>query len=458
MRRVDLRSSRPPGDRAPGIGCKIAFVFRGQRVLLQRRHLNHHNLERSRTSEATKVDGVFLRWREPTENACRSVDFGTFSLNFLLMFRVINSALPAQPSRPEQIHTTACPRHCFAFYRLDSQEEPVPSLTKSPPSTASSPHPSPMPPEPSSPDWAMLSDDLRALVLSTGPLPLERLSGAYKAMHGKPFKLHGHKLQQSLDSGKLQGVRYDASNLTLALEDTTTAGKTTAPPAGKVPSSPDWARLSKGLRSLVATKGPLLLEIVGEVYKSVFGQPLDSHLRGHDLKMSLESGNLRGVRYNASNGKMEVDDTPVMPAKGSGPPAKPKTAKPLHGTKANPVKHLAVEELGRTTGPAPEEGQRRRPISKGGSAAIPPTTSDEISSCSSTSDPESLYLLIDSPNSWRESLATLRSGGARGSTLQHICSKGMVVMQLNGDQLGSAAGEISLIKVRESIFCVPVDE
>ena len=57
------------------------------------------------------------------------------------------------------------------------------------------------------------------------------------------------------------------------------------------------------------------------------------------------------------------------------------------------------------------------------------------------------YLLIDSPTSCKQALASVSRDGALGGTLQHSCMGSVVVLQLDGTALGSEAGFISLIKV-----------
>lgn len=271
---------------------------------------------------------------------------------------------------------------------------------------------------------------------------MQEVSAAYKAMYGNSLKLHGYKLRQSLENGRLQGIRYDASNLALTLDKATATRKASAPGAGKSARSPDWAQLSKALRSIIANKGPLLLGSVS----------LDSHLRGHDLKISLTSGKLQGIRYNSSNGKVEMAETPVVLSKGAGPLAASAPAKQRNRTSVAAVNHSGAEELLGTKASARDGGKHRSPASKDGSTSIRPPNCDQVVPSLSMRGLRPSYVLIDSPNSWRKSSDSLFSGGALGSTLQQICSQGMVVMQLNGHQLGSEAGGISLIKVWRHYF------
>ncbi|CAM9690027.1 unnamed protein product, partial [Ectocarpus sp. 12 AP-2014] len=132
------------------------------------------------------------------------------------------------------------------------------------------------------------------------------------------------------------------------------------------------------LRALTIAKGPLSLSEVGQAYMSKYNMNLD--LRGHGLRASLVSGDLQGVRYNASTGKLEVDATRggatrATKAPAALQPAKQRTRKETAVTKS----HAAIEGQ---TRPDSDVGERQR------SALVTEETS------APTQPP---YLLIDSP-------------------------------------------------------------
>ncbi|CAN0118413.1 unnamed protein product [Ectocarpus fasciculatus] len=321
--------------------------------------------------------------------------------------------------------------------------------SEAPPTTVKVVDPASAPAAPVSPNWTQLSDSLRALIATTGSIPVNDLSGRYSSMYNRQLNLRGHKLKRSIENGSIRGLRYNAGNQTVDLEETTiasvrepeapakTTGKTMpttkaaavkTPPTN--PGSPDWASLSKGLRVLAITKGPLSLSEVGQAYKSKYNKNLN--LRGHDLRASLVSGDLPGVRYNASTSKLEVDATREGATRATkAPPAPQRVKQRTRKETAVAKSHAAVEGQ---TRPGSDTGERQRSA---------PVVEKKVSA--PTQPP---YLLIDSPSSYVTALATLSLDGALGHTLQQVCMGSMVVVQLSGRQLGYGDGPISLIKLQ----------
>ncbi|CBJ28809.1 expressed unknown protein [Ectocarpus siliculosus] len=351
------------------------------------------------------------------------------------------------------------PRPASTFL-LTKAEDPLDAPMRDPevpPTTVKNIVPASAPTAPVSPNWTQLSDGLRALISTTDSLPINVVPLRYSSMHHKPLQLHGQKLKRSIENGSIRGLRYNASNQTVELEETPiasvreakapvqTTGKTTpttkkaaaAKTAPSNPGSPDWTHLSRSLQALAIAKGPLSLSEVGQAYKSKYNNTLD--LRGHDLRASLVSGDLQGVRYNASTGKLEIDATRggatrTTKSPAALQPAKQRTRKETAAAKS----HAAVEGQTRPDSDFSER-QRSAPVTEETSAPTQPP-----------------YLLIDSSSSYNTALATLSLDGALGRTLQQVCMGSMVVVHLSGRQLGSEHGSISLIKVVGKISRPPV--
>lgn len=432
-------------------GSDYGFSIIGQRCITNITISKEVGYRRRRGSpKVCFCDGLnYQDYRLQSSSAIRNI-------SHLAHVHVINSALAPQVCQTQIIQSCDMSPAllCFLAVRLFSNHgqhgESLPflrapsaaaSLTRGSLSAAFSARSSAIPPKRLSPEWARLSDDLTALVLREGPVQLGKVSGAYHAMHGKPLKLYGSTLTQIIKSGNLQGIRYDTSKLVIRLDETTTAGKTSA-------RKPGLPELSKRLRSLVAVKGSLPLSSIAAKYKSVYGRELKSHLPTRGLKKNLVKGNLKGIRYNAKRDKVEVNDTQVMPAKGSRSPTTPQLAKKRKLISAAAVNQSGDEKLVGTDSLDQGEGERRRSTPKNGNTSIrQPDNDDKVLPLSSTRDPPLPHLLIDSPDSCTKSLVALSCGGALRSTLQQICVRGMVVMQLNGHQLGSEAGKISFVKV-----------
>ncbi|CAM9811005.1 unnamed protein product, partial [Ectocarpus sp. 12 AP-2014] len=289
---------------------------------------------------------------------------------------------------------------CESTFLLAEAEDPLDAPVREPevpPATVKNIVPASAPTTPVSPNWTQLSDGLRALISTADSLPINVIPLRYSSMHQKPLQLHGHKLKRSIENGSIRGLRYNASNQTVELEETPLAsvreakapvkntGKTipttkaaAAKAAPSNPGSPDWTRLSRDLRALTIAKGPLSLSEVGQAYMSKFNINLD--LRGHGLKASVVSGDLQGVRYNASTGKLEVDATlggatRATKALAALQPAKQRTRKETAVAKS----HAAVEGQ---TRPDSDVGERQRSVA---------VTDEETSA--PTQPP---YLLIDS--------------------------------------------------------------
>lgn len=397
---------------------------------------------------------------------------------------------------------------------------------------------------PTSPDSTpceLLAQELHALVSIEGRLRTSDVAERYKAMHGKQLVLHGRRLRDRLRDGILPGLLYSKERGTVELAD--------------APTPPEKNLFADELRLLVATKWPLQLKDVASSYLSLFHKPFG----GSKLKVRLNRGDLRGVRYNkssakmelddtlssdatapavlpvpqpavhaeasagaahaaappavvvitgpapASSGKMELDDTlsseatgpaplpapqPAVHAKASAgaahavaPPAAIVIANPAPATATATAKAAATaaatqrpatkpavppnagasvaangKELPAATfqRPAPAKQQRVSPAGRasGVGMVVPrPSSSSASRVRSSSSSPSGgtklPYLLIDSPASCMAALATMPHAAAQGPTLQGVCTGSVVVVQLDGRQLGSEARFISLIKVQQ---------
>lgn len=311
----------------------------------------------------------------------------------------------------------------------------------------------------------LLARELLALVSTEGPLQTSVATVRYQAMYGKQLTLHGFKLRDRLDDGNLHGLRYNEKRGTVELTLHAAAG-----------SSTDGKRLADGrdrladeLRRLVIKKGPLALIDVSSSYSSLFHKGLS----GKNLKANLRQGNLRGVRYDERSGKMVLDDTP---SSGAREPEAHAVVAPAAATIAGPAPATVTEgpavqrqavlqdaDASATTSEQRPRATLQTPVSAtqqpvlmsgrasdvvGGVPGPSPSTAPSPSS-SSPSGAKLRYFLIDSPASCKKALATLSrsTGAAVRNTLQHVCMGSMVVVQLNGRQLGSEAGFISLIKV-----------
>lgn len=356
------------------------------------------------------------------------------------------------------------------------------------------------------PSELVLARELRALVCTEGPLRTSDVAERYQVMYGKQLTLHGYGLRRRLLDDDLKGLRFDerrgmvdlcntlstaeesealpTPQPTLHPEAPAGAAHAAAPrPAERVTADPAPATaVAEELRALVTTKGPLQMSDVAIRYLAVYGKMLTLH--GYNLRRRLKDGNLLGLRYNESSGKLELDGTPPSAARESealpatqpashaevpagaaraaaaAPPAEIATADPAPATAIEmpAVKIAAVQDAGASAAVSEQRpgATIQRPVS---STSPPIVTGRRVVSgvggvpstapfpTSPPSDTKLRYLLIDSPASCKKALTTLSCTGALGNTLQHACVGSMVVVQLNGLQLGSEAGLISLVKV-----------
>ncbi|CAM9689958.1 unnamed protein product, partial [Ectocarpus sp. 12 AP-2014] len=112
---------------------------------------------------------------------------------------------------------------CESTFLLAEAEDPLDAPVREPevpPATVKNIVPASAPTAPVSPNWTQLSDGLRALLSTADSLPINVIPLRYSSMHQKPFQLHGHKLKRSIENGSIRGLRYNASNQTVELEET----------------------------------------------------------------------------------------------------------------------------------------------------------------------------------------------------------------------------------------------
>ena len=331
----------------------------------------------------------------------------------------------------------------------------------------------PTPPSRSPPDSALLPDEplarkLRALVTSGGPLPMDDISKQYRVVYGEVLNLHGYRLRARLKDGNLPGLAYSTANGTLGLADALT-------PDAAAPSPPEGHQLADEFRRLVVKEGPLLLSNVSPMYSSLYHKKCKEFGEG-GLLASLRQGELKGVRYDESSGRMALDDRlpsatgepeapqpavhveePSGAADAVAPPAATVATNPP-SPRANERRRAALQDAGPSAAASlkPPQVAFGRPASAsktnvmasgrvpdvGGTPRRSPSTASSPSS--SPSGTKLPYLLIDSQVACKKALAAM---SCMGNSLQHICMGSMVVVQLNGRQLGYEAGFISLIKV-----------
>lgn len=317
----------------------------------------------------------------------------------------------------------------------------------------------------------LLAQELRALVSSGRQLPVPAVANQYQAVYGKQMSLHGYSLTARLKDGNLPGLLHSEENGTMELTDALT-------PRAAASSSSGISQLADELRWLVIKKGPLLLCKVNPEYFSLYGKKCQKFGKG-GFKASLLQGKLKGVRYDESSGKMELDDNlpsgarepeapqpavhaeePAGVADAVAPPAEITTADPvLPRAKERPAeKRASLQDAGMSPAASktPPQVAFQQPIS---ASKQPVLTSGRVSDVGgafrpspftasspswSSSGTELPYHLIDSRATCKKALAAM---SCIGDSLQHVCMGSMIVVQLNGRQLGSEAGFISLIKV-----------
>jgi len=64
------------------------------------------------------------------------------------------------------------------------------------------------------PNWPRLSEELRALVSTEGPLSSGELGGRYEKMFKKQLNFHGNRLKDLFANGDVEGLRFNPSNPT----------------------------------------------------------------------------------------------------------------------------------------------------------------------------------------------------------------------------------------------------
>lgn len=184
----------------------------------------------------------------------------------------------------------------------------------------------------------------------------------------------------------------------------------------------------------------------------------------------LSSGGARGPEEPPAPQPAARAEEPAGAARAVAPPAAQEvTADPAlalaTATERPTQKQAAVQDAGasaavsgqrpgsRFEGPVPTT---QKPVLPSGrvshGAGGPPhrscSSAAPSTSWSSPSDTKLPYLLIDSLASCKKALATAScTTASTGHTLQDVCAGSNVVVQLNGRQLGSEDGFISLIKV-----------
>eukprot|EP00752_Nemacystus_decipiens_P003801 g3497.t1 len=350
----------------------------------------------------------------------------------------------------------------------------------------------------------------------------------YQAMHGKQLTLHGYGLRARLNDGTLPGLMCNESSKTMELDGTSPsiarepdealpspqqpavqvereepagaadpftrpAGTTTvaqpathAPTADRAaaPSTPDSSRLADELRWLVIKEGPLLLKDVSSSYVSCFRKSYG----GRKLKASLVRGSMKGLRYNESSERMELQPVDTLPsnatrldqarpvpqptahagvrAGAAGPFASPAEATTTVPATAGPTDGRAARQasprdadVSDAASKMPPQETLQRPVSAskrpvptsrrasgiGGASHPSPPTAAASSPSSPASGTEPPYLLIDHPATCKKALAAMP---CVGNSLQRVCMGSMVAVRLNGRQLGSEDGFISLVKLQ----------
>lgn len=262
-------------------------------------------------------------------------------------------------------------------------------------------------------------------------------------------------------------------------------------------SAADRDLLSEELRLLVDKNGPLYLSAVAALYQAMFPHKI-FNLMAQQLRSSLQRGGLPGLRYDEDSEKMELDKSPssagressasaaataaaaggqALPPPTAAPSTTSNTASPAprtativgaatHTTAVSVRDSAKQSGLGEGAGISARVGDQRGEQSLGGAFRAPSTFTvgsahpsgmgdtrfsvggeDFPLPSRSPSDANLPYLLVDSRTSFRQTLATVSRDGALGNTLQHVCMGCMVVVQLNGHEMGSETGYISLIKV-----------